>query len=265
LIEQVAGMRWYHSLILPGGIETPGNFDTLGELEKIPFPSSLAGMRCLDVATSDGFWAFEMERRGAAEVIAIDVNPTDLDWPGNRDSRSRIADAGGAEPTGFEVAHKALQSSVRWRELSVYDLHPSVVGEFDFVFVGSVLCHLRDPVAALAAIGGVLRGELLSADAISATLTILHPRRAVARFEAPAWPLWWVPNLAAYRAMYGAASLEIIASGRPFYLKRRPDYSATYGLDRVSTRPPLHTRLKQGVSARLGNPHAWVRAARRTD
>src|SRR6478672_12771726 len=84
LVEQVASVRWYHSLELPGGIETPGNFDTLGERDKLPFPTSLLGLRCLDVATSDGFWAFEMERRGAAEVVAVDVYPSDLDWPGRR-------------------------------------------------------------------------------------------------------------------------------------------------------------------------------------
>jgi tRNA (mo5U34)-methyltransferase len=262
LIDRVARVRWYHSLILPGGIETPGNFDTLGELDKIPFPSSLTGLRCLDVATSDGFWAFEMERRGAAEVVAVDVYPNDLDWPGNRGSPPGLVDAAPPEPRGFDVAHEALKSSVQWRELSVYDLHPSVLGEFDFVFMGSVLCHLRDPVAALAAIRGVVRGEFLSVDAISVPLTLFHPRRALAGFEAPGWPLWWVPNLAAYRAMFGAASLDVIASGRPFFLKRRPDYSATYGIETGSEVRPLRTRLKQAVSARLGNPHAWVRSRR---
>jgi tRNA (mo5U34)-methyltransferase len=216
-------------------------------------------MRCLDVATSDGFWAFEMERRGAAEVVAIDVDPERLDWPGNA-SGPRTGIAGGSEPRAFDVAHEALRSAVQRRELSVYELDPELLGQFDFVFMGSVLCHLRDPVAALTAISGVLRGELLSVDAISAPLTLLHPRQALATFEAPGWPLWWVPNLAAYREMFDAANLDILASGRPFFLKRRPDYSATYGIDRGSEVHRFHRRFKQALSARLGNLHAWVRA-----
>ena len=51
-------------------------------------------------------------------------------------------------------------------------------------FIGSLLLHLRDPVAALAAIRGVLAGgELLSVDAISPLLTLLHPSQPIARFE----------------------------------------------------------------------------------
>jgi tRNA (mo5U34)-methyltransferase len=262
LANRVASVRWYHSVPLPNDIITPGHFDTVGELRKLPFPASLDGLRCLDVATSDGFWAFEMERRGAAEVLAIDVHPKNLDWPGSSASHATAGARGWPEPRGFEVAHDALQSSVQWRELSVYDLDPSLVGEFDFVFMGSVLCHLRDPVAALAAIGGVLRGELLSVDAISAPLTLLHPRQAVAGFEAPGWPLWWVPNLTAYRHLFGAASLDVLASGRPFFLRRRPQYSATYGVDTRSEDRRSHARLKSALSTRLGNLHAWVRATR---
>src|SRR4051812_50070915 len=67
---------------LAPGLETPGWHDTRPVVGEIPFPASLEGKRCLDVGTFDGFWAFEMERRGAAEVIAIDVlDPGQWDWP----------------------------------------------------------------------------------------------------------------------------------------------------------------------------------------
>ena len=70
LEREVREVAWYHTMRLPQGIVTPGNFNTLEELERVPLPSSLDGRRCLDVGTADGFWAFEMERRGAAEVVA---------------------------------------------------------------------------------------------------------------------------------------------------------------------------------------------------
>lgn len=34
-------------------------------MSKLPLPDSLDGMRCLDVGTQNGFWAFELERRAA--------------------------------------------------------------------------------------------------------------------------------------------------------------------------------------------------------
>jgi tRNA (mo5U34)-methyltransferase len=257
LAERVAGVSWYHSLPLPGGIVTPGSFDNVAELARVPFPSSLKGKRCLDVATADGFWAFEMERRGAAEVLAIDVGPADLDWPGNASPPEHPREM---LERGFDIAHEALASSVEWRELSAYALDPEDVGEFDFVFIGSVLCHLRDPVAALAAVSSVLRGELLSIDALSLPLTLLHPRRPVAQFRAPGWPLWWVPNLQCYRQVFGAAGLDVVASGSPFFLKRGQAYRATYGPPNTAQRYSLELRLRRAVGNRLGNLHAWVRA-----
>src|SRR4051794_777101 len=166
LAARAAALSWYHTIELPGGVRTAGFYDTVAGLQRFPFPASLAGRRCLDVGTADGFWAFEMERRGAAEVVAIDVpQAQDLDWPGTRDPdvEDQYERQFSAE-RGFDVAREAFGSQVQWRALSVYELKPEVVGTFDFVFVGSLLLHLRDPVAALMAIERVLGdgGELLS-------------------------------------------------------------------------------------------------------
>src|SRR2546429_10019624 len=82
LMEEIAALEWYNTLELGPGMETPGWHDTRPIVNQVPFPASLEGKRCLDVGTFDGFWAFEMERRGAAEVVAIDIlNPDEWDWP----------------------------------------------------------------------------------------------------------------------------------------------------------------------------------------
>ena len=86
LREHVAAHDWYHTIELAPGVVTPGWFDTRSVVDALPLPASLAGKRCLDVGTFDGFWAFELERRGAEEVIAIDVlDPKAWDWPANSD------------------------------------------------------------------------------------------------------------------------------------------------------------------------------------
>jgi len=259
LEAEVAASAWYQSMRLPGGIVTPGNFDTLGELSRVPFPSSLTGKRCLDVGTADGFWAFEMERRGASEVLAVDLrDPARLDWPGVPKTEDEIRTMGGPalnQHRGFAIAHRALNSAVEWREHSVYELTPELVGEFDFVFMGSLLLHLRDPVAALASIRRVLRGELLSVDALSPLLTVLHPTQPIARFEAPGWPMWWALNRSAYIRIFDAAGLQVVERGRPFFLKRGPGFGAT-----PRSRRRVYGRFQTSAIARLGILHAWVRA-----
>jgi tRNA (mo5U34)-methyltransferase len=259
LEAEVADSAWYQSMRLPGGIVTPGNFDTLDELSRVPFPSSLAGKRCLDVGTADGFWAFEMERRGASEVLAVDLrDPARLDWPGVPKTDEEIRKLGGPalnQHRGFVIAHRALNSAVQWREHSVYELTPEAVGEFDFVFMGSLLLHLRDPVAALASIRRVLRGELLSVDALSPLLTLLHPTQPIARFEAPGWPMWWALNRSAYVRIFDAAGLQVVDRGRPFFLKRGPGFGVTPRSQRR-----IYGRFQTAVIARLGILHAWVRA-----
>jgi len=260
LAERVASVSWYQSVRLPDGSVTPSQFDTIDELARIPFPASLAGKRCLDVGTSNGFWAFEMERRGAAEVVAIDVRrAARFDWPGNSKADFRAGwDRESRGPHGFDIAHEALGSSVQWRELPVYDLAPDVVGEFDFVFIGSLLLHLRDPIAALAAINRVLRGELLSVDSISPPLTIMHPTQPVARLEAPGRPLWWMLNLRAYRRLFEAAGLDIVARGRPFFIRPSSAYDFA-----PSSRRAFFLRLQEASLRRQGVLSTWVRARSR--
>src|SRR3712207_3284092 len=82
LAQEVATLEWYHTIELAPGVVTPGWHDTRPIVSQIPLPASLAGKRCLDVGAVDGFWAFEMERRGAQEVVAIDIlDPQEWDWP----------------------------------------------------------------------------------------------------------------------------------------------------------------------------------------
>ena len=108
LRQRVDAIEWYHTLELAPGVVTPGWFDTRSVVPRLPIPTSLEGMRCLDIGTFDGFWSFEMERRGAS-VTAIDVlDPRDWDWPLN--SPAEAVDAIGhrkGEGTGFEIARGA--------------------------------------------------------------------------------------------------------------------------------------------------------------
>jgi hypothetical protein len=88
-------------------------------LHHYPIPEDLSGKRCLDVATMDGFWAFEMERRGAASVTALDLeDPDELDWPASlalRAARPRPPTFLVAVPVAMFATTAALTMNVRYR------------------------------------------------------------------------------------------------------------------------------------------------------
>jgi tRNA (mo5U34)-methyltransferase len=257
LDARVRTLRWYHTLELPGGIVTAGRYDLRPALARLPLPASLAGKRCLDVGTHDGFWAFEMERRGAGEVVAIDLDdPAQLDWaapvpPLGPDLQEEYA----AHRAAFEVAHEALGSAVRRVDLSVYELTPDAVGEFDFATIGTLLLHLRDPVGALVSIARVLRGELLCNDAIAPLLSLVLPRRPAALLsQLPGQPFWWLPNAAALRSYLLMAGYDVLASGRPYLVRNGAGFRAE-PLRLLGVR---EARLLRQLLLRRGMPHAWA-------
>src|SRR4029077_10922141 len=82
IVDEIRGLSWYHTIDLGHGVRTPGFVDHRAQLPRYALPASMEGLRCLDVATFDGFWAYEFERRGATDVVAIDVaKRADIDCP----------------------------------------------------------------------------------------------------------------------------------------------------------------------------------------
>jgi tRNA (mo5U34)-methyltransferase len=253
--------EWYHTIELAPGVVTPGWFDTRPIVGQLPMPTSLAGRRCLDIATFDGFWAFEMEKRGADEVVAIDIlDPDGWDWPVNAPAEVIAAlerrKKGGH---GYRIAHEALRSSVEFRELSVYDLDPTVIGEFDFIYLGSLLMHLRDPVHALERVRSVCRGQLLLVDNINLSLSLLLPKRPAAELDGRGRPWWWKLNLAGLVRLVEVAGFRVVTPPRRIFMPA----------GRGHPRPALDWQLLRSQEARhfffsrlKGDPHAAVLAER---
>ena len=142
---------WYHTMNLAPGVTTRAVFDHRPIVDRVGLPKSLAGMSALDVATADGFWAFELERRGASPVVAIDVaQPKDFDLtPSYRATKPESWLEDTNIPRRFATARSMLGSKVDYRNCSVYDLSPETTGTFDVVYCGSLLLHLFNPMQAL--------------------------------------------------------------------------------------------------------------------
>src|SRR5262245_40996338 len=173
----LASSGWWHSIDLGNGLVTNG-VNRLEDLKvnyaRFGLEPNLSGKRALDVGCWDGFYAFEAERHGA-EVVAIDC----------------------FKPDKFFVAHEALGSRVKFREMSVYELSPEAVGTFDIVFFLGVLYHLQHPLLGMQRVCEVTREVALIGSHL--TDALLGAEQPLMR----CYPLdelggqydnWWGPN-----------------------------------------------------------------------
>jgi tRNA (mo5U34)-methyltransferase len=216
LAQAVARYPWYHSIELGDGVVTNGMFDHRATVDRYLLPADLSGMRCLDVGTMDGFWAFEMERRGAAEVIATDVAEVDdLDWPPLWRQRidSTLDDTKEAR---FRLAHSALGSSVTRIERSIYELDSGALGEFDLIFCGDLLVHLKDPITAIQRLRSVCRGSAIVCNPVKRFR--FGRRRPLAEFDGIDEFQWWLLSEATLERMMLATGFARVEVGPRFEL-----------------------------------------------
>lgn len=102
----------------------------------------VTGKTVLDLGAWDGYFSFEIERRGARRVLAIDV------W-----------DEGALE--AFLLARDHFQSKVEYQRLDAHKLSPDLIGTFDVVLCAGLLYHLRHPLYGLECIRSVTGGQLI--------------------------------------------------------------------------------------------------------
>jgi len=162
LQEQVLEMTklgWYHSIQLPTGEVIPGlqSLETLRErLARFPLPKDLKGKRVLDIGAWDGWFTFEMERRGAS-VVAVDLTAN----------------------TKFLKAKELMGSQADYHTIDVMELSPASLGLFDIVIFLGVLYHLKHPLLALEKVCAMSTDVVLVESYVSDT----HIPDAVPRME----------------------------------------------------------------------------------
>ena len=253
-------MPWYHTLDLPGGIVTPGRYDLRDLPARLPIPSSLEGLRCLDVGSFDRLLGVRARAARCERGRQLDLDDgLAQDWqrPAER-SEERAATTSYARRS-FELARRAFDSSVTRVDGSVYDIETAGLGEFDFVFVGSLLLHLRDPIGALVALRNVTRGSLLSLEPISPVLALLRRRSPSATLATFEDNHWWIPNPAGHLRYLTAAGFTPKSSA-PVVRQR---FGAGY--QPVRSRPrSLEELVFQTVTRRRGVPSSWVLGSERT-
>ncbi len=139
LEEAIKKYDWYQRIPLGCGLFTPGTTESDSErkLQFMQLPENLAGKSVLDVGCNEGFFTFEAERRGAVRALAID-------------QREKHREK-------FELVRRILGLTAEFRTMSLYDLDPAVIGQFDIVFFLAVFHHLRYPFLALDKLAAVTK------------------------------------------------------------------------------------------------------------
>jgi tRNA (mo5U34)-methyltransferase len=212
--EAAALGPWFHNIDLDGVATAPNHF--LGNYPTVKWrrfahslPNDLRGKTVLDIGCNGGFYSIEMKRRGADQVLAVDIDQMYL-----RQAR---------------FAARVLQVEIEFAQLSVYDV-AALAQRFDIVLFLGVLYHLRHPLLAL----DLLRDHVVQdlfvcqsmqrGDPCEASVALDYPFCETALFEKPGFPRmafvehryagdstnWWVPNRACTAAMLRSAGFEII-------------------------------------------------------
>ena len=126
---ELAELGYYHSIELPDGRIIPG-FQSIEQqrsrIAQFPIPQDLRGKRVLDIGAWDGWFSFEMERRGAT-VVAVDAT----------------------KKTRFLEAKAMTNSKAEHVVADISYLTPRDIGHFDIVLFFGVLYHLKHPMLAL--------------------------------------------------------------------------------------------------------------------
>jgi tRNA (mo5U34)-methyltransferase len=206
--------KWFHNIDLHGVKTAPDHF--LGDYPNVKFkrfaqaiPQDLRGKTVLDIGCNAGFYSFEMKRRGAERVVAIDSDERYL-------AQARYAS-------------KILEADIEFKNMSVYDI--AVLGEqFDIVIFMGVFYHLRHPLLALDLLYESVVKDMLIFQSMQRGVDEIEPLQSdynfseTGIFERPGFPQmyfiedrysqdptnWWIPNRAGMEAMLRSAGFEII-------------------------------------------------------
>ena len=149
LIEKLLSYKWRQRINLGNNFFTPG-YVTENHWLRSLLPEDMSGKKFLDIGANDGMISFMAERKGAKEVVALDVYG--FEKQGNRLSEG-----------GISLVKEYLNSHIQIIDSSVYDLH-KLKNSFDIVFLGDVFVWLDNPLLAMEEIAHVCSDTLIIRD-----------------------------------------------------------------------------------------------------
>jgi tRNA (mo5U34)-methyltransferase len=242
---------WFHCIDLGDGLVTKSK-SAIGEpvehplptweKVKVSLPEDLSGKSVLDVGCNAGFYSIEMKRRGAARVVGIDSQ------------RTLIRQA--------MFVRQVLGLEIDYRRLSVYDLDPFELGQFDITLALGLIYHCKHLVLALEKLFLVTRDLLVLETAIyppdkapesfvyaqGGTEPTLHPLAYVENLPDAKEAVfnWFLPTPAALSALLRNVGFDevkvfpIVQSDRAvFACRKRQPYPDSHAISYLESRLAL--------------------------
>lgn len=121
-IKEMIKSFWYHKVDL-GGFLTPGTYNMNDYLKYFPMPEDLSGKTAIELGAAEGFFAFEMEKRGAKVVIAIDLFDNAIKH--------------------MEFLKKIFGYKTEVKKLDALESDLTPLGKFDIIWATNIMQHIK--------------------------------------------------------------------------------------------------------------------------
>ena len=184
ILDGVERLRpWFHLIELGDGIRTKEGSvaredadHPLGVWQIISqcLPADLTGRSVLDVGCNAGFYSVRAYERGAARVLGVDAQ------------RHQIQQA--------LFVRRALRMEIEFQRMSVYDLDPHTMGQFDVTLALGLVYHCKHLVAALERLYLVTKELLILETAILPPGATRRAAQVGAEADEPFYLLGYVEN-----------------------------------------------------------------------
>lgn len=234
---------FYHRTELPSFGVVGGDWDLRDCVPEYLGNYDFRGKRALDIGTASGFLTFEMEKRGA-EVVSFDLDDgANWDIVPHYLVREELPNIRRAQSYTLErlkaaywFAHQDFDSKARCYYGNIYKL-PKALGEFDVVFYGMIIGHLRDVFGALYSGSRLCRETMIItsiyADTDKATAVFMPSPTNTAN---TAIKSWWELSVGVMRKMLGVLGFEVVDLVRSSPLCTSPGFEGPHACTSIVAR-----------------------------
>lgn len=233
---------FYHTTDPPGFGTIEGHWDLRDCVDAYLGNHDFSGKRALDVGAASGFLSFAMEKRGA------DVVSFDLDDGANwnivphyklRDELPQIRNEQSATlvklKKAYWLTHRLKRSQAKAYYGNIYSL-PRALGEFDVVYYGMIVGHLRGVFEALYQGARLCRETLIITSIFErndSPRAVFSPKAD--RADKLAVQSWWAMTTGLMQDMLGVLGFRTVAvvESEPVVAVDSPGSSTFKGRSRV--------------------------------
>ena len=240
-VEGLEGTWFYHRATLPGIGEVGEHWDLRQCTDAYLGNYAFEGKRVLDVGCASGFLSFEMEKRGA-EVVSFDLDDG-ANWNivPHFQLRADLPEIRAAQSAtlmqlkkAYWLAHRLLGSKAKANYGDIYAMNDGL-GEFDVIYYGMVVGHLRDVYQALYQGAKRCREAMI----VTSMFEVNDTPRATfipspERWDNLAITSWWSQTTGLMRNMLGTLGFQVVD-----IVESRPIVAAETGL--ADTQPKCQT------------------------